>query len=88
MRGHGQRDGAGGVQPACTCPTVTCRDTTERPETVECGSNILCGTSDPQRMLDCVRVALSFPPEWESPYEGPAHRGVAEKVVKFIFANA
>ena len=28
------------------------RDTTERPETVECGSNILCGTSDPVRMLD------------------------------------
>ena len=82
---------SGTVQEECSLmhvPTVTCRDTTERPETVECGSNVLCGTSDPQRMLDCVRVALSFPPEWESPYEGPAHRGVAEKVVKFIFANA
>ena len=65
---------SGTVQEECSLmhvPTVTCRDTTERPETVECGSNILCGTSDPQRMLDCVRVALSFPPEWESPYEGP-----------------
>jgi UDP-N-acetylglucosamine 2-epimerase (non-hydrolysing) len=82
---------SGTVQEECSLmhvPTVTCRDTTERPETVECGSNVLCGTSDAQRMLDCVRVALSFPPEWESPYEGPAHRGVAEKVVKFMLANA
>jgi UDP-N-acetylglucosamine 2-epimerase (non-hydrolysing) len=82
---------SGTVQEECSLmhvPAVTCRDTTERPETVECGSNILCGTSDPVRMLDCVRVVLSTPPEWESPYEGPLHRGVAAKVVKYLLGHA
>jgi UDP-N-acetylglucosamine 2-epimerase (non-hydrolysing) len=37
---------SGTVQEACSLlkvPTVTCRDSIERPETVECGSNLLCG---------------------------------------------
>ena len=37
---------SGTVQEECCIfgvPTVTMRDTTERPETVECGSNVLSG---------------------------------------------
>lgn len=82
---------SGTVQEECSLlkvPTVTCRETTERPETVECGSNVLCGVSRPSRMLDCVRVMLASAPGWTSPYEGPLHRGVADKVVKYLVGNA
>jgi UDP-N-acetylglucosamine 2-epimerase (non-hydrolysing) len=47
---------SGTVQEECAIfgvPTVTIRDTTERPETVECGSNLI-GTTDPQRILDAA----------------------------------
>ena len=53
---------SGTVQEECSLlkvPTVTCRDTTERPETVECGSNVLSGVSDPARMLECARAMLA-----------------------------
>jgi UDP-N-acetylglucosamine 2-epimerase (non-hydrolysing) len=81
---------SGTVQEECSLlkvPTVTCRDTTERPETVECGSNVLSGVSDPVRMLECARVMLAAGTDWVSPYEGPVHHGVAEKVVKFVSGN-
>jgi UDP-N-acetylglucosamine 2-epimerase (non-hydrolysing) len=82
---------SGTVQEECSLlkvPTVTCRDTTERPETVECGSNVLSGVSDPRRMLACSRGMLASPPRWVSPYEGPLHRGVADKVVKYLIGMA
>jgi UDP-N-acetylglucosamine 2-epimerase (non-hydrolysing) len=82
---------SGTVQEECSLlkvPAVTCRDTTERPETVECGSNVLSGVSDPDRMLRCVTAMLTAPAEWTSPYEGPEHRNVAAKVVKYLVGNA
>jgi UDP-N-acetylglucosamine 2-epimerase (non-hydrolysing) len=82
---------SGTVQEECSLlkvPAVTCRDTTERPETVECGSNVLSGVGNPQRMLDCVRVMLAAPADWTSPYEGAEHRNVADKVVKYLIGNA
>ncbi|NLT05435.1 MAG: UDP-N-acetylglucosamine 2-epimerase (non-hydrolyzing) [Solirubrobacterales bacterium] len=82
---------SGTVQEECSLlkvPAVTCRDTTERPETVECGSNVLSGVADPRRMLDCARAMLTAEPAWESPYEGELHRGVADKVAKFIVSQA
>ena len=47
---------SGTVQEECSLlgAAVTCRDTTERPETVECGSNVLSGVRDPERILECV----------------------------------
>jgi len=82
---------SGTVQEECSLlkvPAVTCRDTTERPETVECGSNVLSGVDRPERMLECVKVMLASPPDWVSPYEGPLHHGVADKVVKFLVGNS
>jgi UDP-N-acetylglucosamine 2-epimerase (non-hydrolysing) len=82
---------SGTVQEECSLlmvPAVTCRDTTERPETVECGSNVLSGVSNPHRLLECARGMLAAPPEWTSPYEGPLHRGVAAKVAKYLIGNA
>lgn len=78
---------SGTVQEECSLlrvPSVTCRETTERPETLECGSNILSGVSNPERMLECARVMLGGGTGWDSPYEGPEHEGVADKVVKHL----
>jgi UDP-N-acetylglucosamine 2-epimerase (non-hydrolysing) len=49
-------------------PNVTIRDTTERPETVECGSAILTG-SDPTTIADSVRIALDSGSDWAPPPE-------------------
>jgi UDP-N-acetylglucosamine 2-epimerase (non-hydrolysing) len=78
---------SGTVQEECSLfgvPTVTCRETTERPETVDCGSNLLSGVRDARRIVDAVRTMISLPASWASPYDGPDHRGVAERVVKII----
>lgn len=49
-------------------PNVTIRDVTERPETLECGSNALAGC-DPGQILSHVGRALSAPPRWQPPAE-------------------
>jgi UDP-N-acetylglucosamine 2-epimerase (non-hydrolysing) len=79
---------SGTVQEECSLlkvPTVTCRDTTERQETVECGSNMLSGVDDPVRIAACVTAMMAGGRTWVSPYEHD--RDVAEKVVKFVLGN-
>jgi UDP-N-acetylglucosamine 2-epimerase (non-hydrolysing) len=49
-------------------PNVTLRDVTERPETIECGSNILSGTK-PETILRCVRAVLASTKKWSPPRE-------------------
>ncbi len=49
-------------------PNVTIRDVTERPETVECGSNILSG-SDPNQIALAARTALACTTRWHPPAE-------------------
>jgi UDP-N-acetylglucosamine 2-epimerase (non-hydrolysing) len=49
-------------------PTVTLRDVTERPETLECGSNILSGCS-PDDILCCLTLALKRKTPWIPPAE-------------------
>lgn len=62
---------SGTVQEECCIykiPNVTIRDVTERPETVECGSNVLAG-SDPDRLLRCVSAVTSGSRDWTPPPE-------------------
>jgi UDP-N-acetylglucosamine 2-epimerase (non-hydrolysing) len=62
---------SGTVQEECCIlkvPNVTIRDTTERPETIACGSNILSGV-EPDAILRCVRLVTSRPPSWLPPPE-------------------
>ncbi|MEI7989579.1 MAG: UDP-N-acetylglucosamine 2-epimerase (non-hydrolyzing) [Chloroflexota bacterium] len=76
---------SGTVQEECCIfkvPNVTIRDVTERPETIECGSNILSG-SDPDTILNCVAMVLSREPDWIPPTEYLA-RNVSDTVVKLI----
>ena len=57
---------SGTVQEECCVylvPSVTLRDVTERPETLEVGSTILSGT-DPDAIVDAVAATLALPPDW------------------------
>lgn len=49
-------------------PNVTIRDVTERPETIECGSNVL-GGCDPKTILRLVRLVTERPASWQPPAE-------------------
>ncbi|MDD3098642.1 MAG: UDP-N-acetylglucosamine 2-epimerase (non-hydrolyzing) [Candidatus Pacebacteria bacterium] len=76
---------SGTVQEECSIlktPTVTIRETTERPETVECGSNILSGTSDSEKIFETVNQMLKLNNDWISPYENDLN--VSNKIIKFI----
>ena len=54
-------------------PTVTLRDVTERPETLECGSNILSGCG-PEEILRCLDLVLNREGAWTIPPEYAAAR--------------
>lgn len=79
---------SGTVQEECAIlrvPNVTIRDTTERPETLECGSNILAG-SDPERVLACVRLALNSTRDWQPPEEY-LRENVSETVARLVLGH-
>ena len=62
---------SGTVQEECSIfriPNVTLRDVTERPETIECGSNVLSG-ADPGSIVRTTTLALSHPADWTPPRE-------------------
>jgi UDP-N-acetylglucosamine 2-epimerase (non-hydrolysing) len=66
-------------------PNITIRDVTERPETIACGSNILCGVK-PEAMLRAAAVALVEKPQWTPPPEYLAEN-VAETVVRIVLGH-
>ena len=62
---------SGTVQEECAIfrvANVTVRDVTERPETLECGSNMLSGV-EPDEILRCVKTVLAQKPAWAAPPE-------------------
>jgi UDP-N-acetylglucosamine 2-epimerase (non-hydrolysing) len=63
-------------------PNVTIRDVTERPETLECGSNLLCGAA-PDDVLRAVRMVTSQKAAWTAPAEYLTP-GVAETVCRIV----
>jgi UDP-N-acetylglucosamine 2-epimerase (non-hydrolysing) len=65
-------------------PNVTIRDVTERPETLECGSNILSG-ADPQRISDAVEMVSCRRGGWTPPQEYLT-RGVADTVCRLVLS--
>lgn len=76
---------SGTVQEECCIfrvPNVTLRDVTERPETVECGSNVLAG-ADAEIIQRCTRLVLEQKPEWKIPPEYLVEN-VSDTVVKII----
>jgi len=76
---------SGTVQEECCIlrvPNITIRDVTERPETLDCGSNMLTGVS-PDLIIKALEVVLEKKPEWEPPAEYLANN-VSSRVVKII----
>ena len=76
---------SGGVQEE-TCilkvPCVTLRDNTERPETIEVGSNVLVGTN-PNNMVNGVKMMLEKERNWRDPFgDGNAGMRVIEILKK------
>jgi len=63
-------------------PTVTIRDTTERPETVWCGSNIVSGLNK-NAILRCYKQALTIPTDWDAP-SGYEQTNVSDTVVNIL----
>jgi UDP-N-acetylglucosamine 2-epimerase (non-hydrolysing) len=76
---------SGTVQEECCLfhvPNVTIRDVTERPETIDCGSNILSG-AEPESVLRCVQVVTSRKPGWQVPADYLVDN-VSDTVVKIV----
>ena len=76
---------SGTVQEECCIfhvPNVTLRDVTERPETVDCGSNMLSGC-EPDAILRCVETVLAQLPAWQPPLEYLT-KDVSSVVVKIV----
>ncbi len=76
---------SGTVQEECCIfmvPAVTIRDVTERPETIDCGSNVLSG-AEPERILACVEAVLASAPAWQPPPEYLV-RDVSTTVAKIV----
>jgi UDP-N-acetylglucosamine 2-epimerase (non-hydrolysing) len=63
-------------------PTVTLRDVTERPETLDKGANILCGV-EPEAMERAYRLATARAPDWPLPEEYE-RRNVADTVARLL----
>jgi len=72
---------SGGVQEeSCILgvPCVTLRNTTERPETIDVGANMLAGT-DAQRIVDAASRMSFCKKEWQNPYgNGKAGERIVE----------
>ena len=76
---------SGTVQEECCIfrvPSVTLRDVTERPETLEVGSAMLSG-GDAESILSCVRTVLDRPRKWVPPPEYLA-AGVSATVARIV----
>jgi UDP-N-acetylglucosamine 2-epimerase (non-hydrolysing) len=76
---------SGTVQEECAIfkvANVTLRDVTERPETIECGSNILSGANS-ESISRCVNVVLSQKVNWNTPPEYLTEN-VSDTVIKIL----
>jgi UDP-N-acetylglucosamine 2-epimerase (non-hydrolysing) len=79
---------SGTVQEECAIlrvPNVTIRDVTERPETIEAGSNILTGAS-PVAIADAVKIARALATKWVIPAEYTAPN-VSASVAKIVLGH-
>lgn len=80
---------SGTVQEECCIfgvPTVTMRDVTERPETIECGSNLLAGV-EADRILPAIDLAVRSRGTWTPPAEYLADN-VSDIVARIVLGIA
>jgi UDP-N-acetylglucosamine 2-epimerase (non-hydrolysing) len=79
---------SGGVQEE-TCilgvPCMTLRDNTERPETLEVGSNMLAGT-EPEMIIECAHRMLEKGNGWINPFGDGMAAGRIVRAIKSLFS--
>jgi UDP-N-acetylglucosamine 2-epimerase (non-hydrolysing) len=76
---------SGTVQEECAIfgvSNITIRDVTERPETIECGSNMLSGAHE-DMILSCIKTVLEQRGVWKPPHEY-LEDDVSSKVVRVV----
>ncbi|MCX6111684.1 MAG: UDP-N-acetylglucosamine 2-epimerase (non-hydrolyzing) [Proteobacteria bacterium] len=76
---------SGTVQEECcifNIPNITIRDVTERPETIESGSNMLTSV-DPKLILDSINIVINEKNMWDPPKEY-LEKKVSSKVIKIL----
>ncbi len=66
-------------------PTVICRKTTERPETVKVGSAIVSGIMS-KMIGECVDIMVNRKLTWEQP-KGYIDSNVSEKMIKYLIGR-
>jgi UDP-N-acetylglucosamine 2-epimerase (non-hydrolysing) len=66
-------------------PNVIIRETTERPEVIECGSSILVGTSC-NKIVDGVKYMLDMGVHWNVPNEY-MYSDVSDRVIKILLGS-
>lgn len=75
---------SGGIQEeSCILkvPCITLRETTERPETVEMGSNIIAGIKS-TNVLDTLEILLEKKANWDNPFgDGKAAERIIDKIL-------
>ncbi|WLD94952.1 non-hydrolyzing UDP-N-acetylglucosamine 2-epimerase [Alkalihalobacillus sp. AL-G] len=79
---------SGTVQEECCIfqvPTVTIRKSTERPETVDCGSNVVSGLNR-KRIASAVSLMITNQADWDCPV-GYLEKDVSQKVVQFLLGG-
>lgn len=79
---------SGTVQEECCIfqiPNITLRDVTERPETIESGSNIVTGC-EPDAILNAVHIALDTDHQWTAPPEYTQSH-VSRTVIKIVLGT-
>jgi UDP-N-acetylglucosamine 2-epimerase (non-hydrolysing) len=79
---------SGTVQEECcifNVANVTIRDVTERPETIECGSNMLSGIDTPS-ILRCLGTVLDQGVQWNVPPEYMVEN-VSRSVLKLVLGH-
>ena len=79
---------SGTVQEECCIfgvPTVTLRDVTERPEAIECGSNLLAGV-EAKRVLPAIDLAVRSAGAWTPPAEYLAEN-VSDIVARIVLGK-
>ncbi len=79
---------SGGIQEeACIVrvPCLTMRDNTERPETVDVGSNVVVGTEPDRWVAALGAFEARSRYEWENPYgDGHAARRIADELIHVV----
>ncbi|WP_026853121.1 non-hydrolyzing UDP-N-acetylglucosamine 2-epimerase [Geothrix fermentans] len=79
---------SGTVQEECAIlgiPSVTIRDVTERPETIECGSGVLSG-ADVDQILTMVRLTTEKGRRWAPPREY-LQENVCDVVIRILLGH-